>query len=585
MHWLFQPELLPEVDGLAAVARPSPRKAGRLFGLSTTVWRGGGIILVTTALVLFLALLYDLPFLKYNLTKAGEFFSSAYFALFCCVAVVLSVQKISGFWYEISAFVLAVFYLFILYGENLQFFHMTGDNICQVAYWNILFHPDLAGGIGVASAKPGQILLLGLLHQLSLLGGQIVFQVGICLIMAALVWSLVAVATELGGRVAGILAFILSVWAFAPDFLYGESTIYVVTPVFAGLRLYYYHPRWKSLGRLLLVLSILFRIEVIAVLAAVWLIHLARREWRDLSLLSAWALLSLVTWAGIILKIQGSFARINSGAAAGYLGPLLDNGQINVQYIIDKVAGDYANFYCIRFLFILVIAGIAGAFTFERKRYLSVFASLVVIMANVFFFGGIIELTRYIPLVYAFACSIGIASLVRYGYLVWWRERYLGLTGVLAVTVVLVAGFDFSRLNAYLGHNSNEIFVNDAREILADNKLPVGVRLMSEDDILSYVVVLSPKRFSAVTSLQHFNIVSEEKRQEILSRTDFIWINLNGYPFYYLSYLPLSEWRLDPFRKMALTFLEYPAQPRSLYGFRFTRIGASPSHVLLKVEG
>ncbi len=592
MNRLFQPELLPEEDAFSGPSKASPGGDCHVWGLPVSLWQRYGVISVTAGLVLFLISTYKLSFLKANADSAAEFFFSAEFALFCGIAVILSLRKLSGFWYELSVFALAAGFLFFCYGDSLSFFKMNGDNVCQVAYWNILTHPNLAGSIGVSSAKPGQILILGLIYQLCFLGGPLVFKIWICLVMAACVWSIVAVATELGGRVAGILTFLLSIWAFEPGLLYGESVIYVVTPVFAGLRLYYYHPKWKSLGRLLLVLAIMFRIETIAVLAVVWLIHLARREWRDLAIFSALSLAALLVWVGIVSKIQGSLARINSGAAAGYLGPQLEKGQlipsfatIDFPYIVNNVVEDFSNNYSIRFLLILSLVGIAGAFAFRRRIYLCVFAPLIIILANAFFFGGIIELRRYFPLVFAFSCAIGVASLVRYGDLVWRRRKYLELTSLIVAIMVVMAGFDYGFFHAYLDDYSNEKqFVPDAKAILASEKLPAMTRFMGEDDLLSYVVVIDPERFSAATSLQYFNISNAQKRQEILSRTDFVWIDLSGYPFYYFFYLPLSAWRLDPFRQMAHSFVQNQALQRSLYGFRFTLVELTYSHLLLKVE-
>lgn len=592
MYRLFQPELLPGEAGIAERGQPSPPQEGRRYGLSSSVWYRSGIIVIGMALILLLLLLYDLPYLKANATSAGEFLFSAQFLFFCCVAVVLSVRKISGLLYELSAFVLAGVYLFIFYGDNFQLFKMAGDNICQVAYWNILFHPNLSGGVGVSFTKPGQILLLGLIYQLSLLGGQIVFKIGLTLIMAACVWALVAVATELGGRVSGILAFFFSLWAFEGDMVFAESTIYVVTTVFAGLRLYYYHPRCKSLGRLLLILSLLFRIETIAVLAVVGLIHLARKEWRELVLLSAGTLVALLVFIGVVLDVQGSFSRINSGAAAGYTGQVLYNGQMDpalqkgkIPYIVNTVTEEFADNYYIRSLLALTTVGIFGAFTFRRKRYLAVFATIFIILANVFLFGGSIELIRYFSLVYAFACSIGVASLVRFGDFAVRRGQYIGIGCLFAVTVALMAGFDFSRFNAYPERSSDSLFSASAMEILADKNLPKAMRLMTEDDLLSHLVVMSPERYPTVTSLQSFNVASEQKRRDLLARTDFIWIDRNLFPFYYLYYQPVPEWRFDSFRKMVTTFLEDPVQSRSLYGFRFTKVAATSTHLLLKVEG
>lgn len=592
MNRLFQPELLPGGDDVSAAGEFRPDEDRQLLGLPLSLWQRYGTVSAAAVLVLYLLSSYQLSFLQANAASAADYFFSAEFALFCGIAGVLLWRRLSGLWYELSVFLLAAGFLYFCYGDSLSFFKMNGDNVCQVAYWNILTHPNLAGSIGVSAAKPGQILILGLIYQLSFLWGPLVFKIGLCLVTAACVWSIVAVATELGGRAAGILAFWLSIWAFEASLLYGESSIYVVTPVFVGLRLYYYHPKWKSLGRLLLVLAIMFRIETVAVLAVVWLIHLVRREWRDLAIFSALALTALLLWGGVVLKIQGSFARINSGAAVGYLGPQLDKGQlsqsfatIDFHYIVNNVLEDFSNFYFIRFLLILSLVGIVGAFAFRRRIYLCVFANLLIVLANTLFFGGIIELKRYFTLVFAFSCALGVATLVRYGDLLWRRRRYLELTSLIVALLVVLAGFDYGFFHAYLDDDSNEKeFVPHVVEILSNAKLPAATRLMSEDDLLSYAVVMDPERFSAATSLQYFNVSSEQKRREILARTDYIWIDLSGYPFYYFSYLPLSAWRLDPFRDMTHVFVRKGAQQQSLYGFRFTVVEVTYSHLLLKVE-
>src|SRR4051812_15179892 len=44
---------------------------------------------------------------------------------------------------------------------------IIGDNIAQVAYFRVLFRPNLVGSIGASSMKPALILLLGAAHELS----------------------------------------------------------------------------------------------------------------------------------------------------------------------------------------------------------------------------------------------------------------------------------------------------------------------------------------------------------------------------------------------------------------------------------
>lgn len=592
MYWLVQPELLPnDLSEVGDGPAPSGNDA-RLPGRAMSIWHRGALAIIVS-LVLIIGFSFDLPFLKANGASAVEFFFSAHFLYFCGAAVFLSLRKISGRWYEFAAFSLAVIYLFLFYGDYLLLVHMSGDSVCQVAYWNILFRPHLTGSVGVAFAKPGQVVLLGLLNQLSLVGGHIVFKIGLCLVMAACVWSLVAVATELGGRAAGVLAFFLSLWAFETDFVFSGSAIYAITTVFAGLRFYYYHPRWKSLGLFLLVLSLQFRIETIAVVSVVWLIHLVRREWRQMAIVTLWALVSLMVFCGIIFKIQGSFDRLNSGAAAGYVGPVLGNGQLDlsskegpIRYIGQIMVEDFSNNHYLRFLMVLSLVGIAGVCTFTRRYYLSVLGSLIVVFANVFLFGGTFNLERYCDLVWAFGCSLGVASLVRYADFAIERNKSLAVMGVAVSVVLLMAGFDFSRLNSYRDldpASTSETFVS-SMAILTSEHLPEGARLMTEDDLLSHLVVIAPDHYPELTSLQYFNVSGDQKRKEILSRTDFIWFDLNGFPYYYLFHMARNEWSSDPFRLEIQAILEDRSRSFAMYGFRFVPVDISFSSLLLKVE-
>ena len=561
------------------------------LALPAKVWHYG-LLSFAAGLILLLLFSYDLPFLTQNLSGATEFFPSFPFLFFCLSGIGLASGRLSNRWYECSVFILAAVYLFVLYGDYLLLLHMSGDSICQVAYWNILFRPHLLGSIGVAFAKPGQVVLLGLLYQMSLIGGHLVFKLGLCLIMAACVWSLVGVATDFGGRLAGILAFFLSLWAFQEEFVFSESTIYAITALFTGLRLYYYHPRLKGLGRCLLVLTLQFRIEAVAVLGVIWLMTLFKKDWRELITFSAWALISLLVFVGIILQIQGSLSRLNSGAAVGYVGPVLGNGagdpafsNNKIDYIAGIIRTEFSGTYYIRFLFILAILGIAGACCFNRKLYLTVFASMIIITVNVFLLNGTFNLVRYCDLIYAFSCSIGAAALVRYGHYALQRRTPLRL-GVLALGgFVLLAAFDFSRLNTYkhLDPANTSVFLASAMALMEDEKIPFSARLLTEDDLLSHIVVVAPDRYQSLASLQYFNVASDAERQKILAKTDYIWLDLHGFPYFYLFHLALPEWGADPFRLMIRKILAEGNQPRSLYGFQFIPLDLDANRLLLKV--
>jgi len=90
--------------------------------------------------------------------------------------------------YSFLLYLVSFGYLLLFYGRSLRSFSMAGDNICQIAYWKILFHPNLTGSIGASYTKPGQLLILGPLFELSRVFGDSAFRIGICLVMAACIW-------------------------------------------------------------------------------------------------------------------------------------------------------------------------------------------------------------------------------------------------------------------------------------------------------------------------------------------------------------------------------------------------------------
>ncbi len=74
------------------------------------------------------------------------------------------------------------------------------------------------------------------------------------------------------------------------------------------------------------------------------------------------------------------------------------------------------------------------------------------------------------------------------------------------------------------------------------------------------------------------------QRREILARTDYIWVNLNRFPYYYLYHLPRKEWRADPFRQLVEAIVEGRSALGQLYGVRLLPVDISFTRLLLKVE-
>lgn len=548
---------------------------------------------LSSLFIILLFISFTPHYIRGNFQQAKDFLLSPHFPFLCLSAILLCWKGIPESRYNLLVATLTSIYLALFYGAFLTLFHMSGDSVCQVAYWKVLWHPNLQGGIGVAFTKPGQVLYLGILSQLALLaeswGGVYLFKAGLILAMAACVWSLVRIATDLGGRVAGLLAFLLATWAFLNDFLMSESTIYFIAALFSGLRLYYYQPQHRSLGRLLLVAAIQFRIEAIAILAVIWLDQARSRKWRELRLLTAFTLASLAFFVLVVFQIQGDLARFNSGAAVGYASPVADTASAGIDrlaYIYRTMADQFNGSPMVRFLSIIAIIGVAGAFAFRFKPYLIVFAGLIVIVVNVLFLGGTFNLDRYVSFIYAFACSVGSASLVVFMRAIprgKWRPLLLASGGAFVLALVLT--FDYSPLNThrYLDPTMESNFLRSAIHMVNHPDLPAGSKLLSEDDLLSHLVVLAPDRYRKLASLQLFNVSSESARKEILSESDYIWVELERYYYYYLFYLDDLRWRADPFR-ITIQNMLMNGREQSIYGYRLIPISADGAGLLVKVE-
>lgn len=482
-------------------------------------------------------------------------------------------------------FISSVAYFLIFQSNSLQIFLMAGDNICQIAYWKILFHPNLTGSIGASYTKPGQLLVLGTLYELSGIFGEAAFRIGLCLIMASCVWCLSQIATSIGGREAGIISFLTASWVFLPELMAGSYSIFLIPTIFFGLKLYFFNPKDKILGRILLAVSIQFHIQAITVLAVVWLLLLIKKKLKELVSFSMAVIASLAVWMVVILRVQGTVERINSGIAAGYVAPFGDVFAYNskLDYIFKTVGTELTNNYTICTLLFLAAIGIAGSCRHRYKVYISVFSIVILLVINVVMLGGSINLGRYFSLVYAFSCSVGVAVLVKFTVRFNKNIPY-------ALTVFALITFIFSRSSSSLSSQrhihlpSQSDYVTTASKLLNDRNMPFSTRIMTEDDLLYPIVAQFPDRYPSLTALQYFNVVNEASRKQILSRTDYIWIVTNNrHPYYYLSHIPLPAWQTDRFRLMAYKMMQ-DHQPNTLYGFLFTPIEIDGERLLIMVK-
>lgn len=547
------------------------------------------LIIINALLLLLRWACYPDGQLNVNLASAMNFVISFQALFFAGVLVVLCCRRWSAPVYNLLLICFCFAYFFWNYGAHQSIVTLQGDNLCQIAFWKILFYPNLAGSIGASFTKPGQLVVLGVLNELNSLFGSWTFSIGMCLIMACCVFSLIVVASDIGGRIAGIIAFPVISGIFLVEFMHGSYSILLIPIHFLGLKFYFYDPKRKNLGRLLLLLSIHFHIQVVAVLAAIWFMLLIKRDWKELLVFSGGGVLSLALWVAVIVRIQGSMARLNSGAAAGYVA---DYNSFNAYptgdklgYLLEAIKGSFEdNYFYVIFLAVLALFGIVGCLYYGFRQYLQIFSILALLTVNVLLLGGGFNFERYFALLYAFAVSVGVGAIVRFvGVVMSERRHYQTILACLAV-LLLVMMFDFSILTRLINSKPDVLpFVASALTLRTDKIIPDQVRLMTEDDFLYPLVVLQPERYSRLAALQYFNVANEAQRRDILNKIDYIWIAVNGeHPFYYLEYVPEKRWVMDPFRLMTLGMLK-TMQPRTLYGHRFVPVNLNSERLVIKV--
>lgn len=488
-------------------------------------------------------------------------------------------------WRQPALFGMIFTYFLVFFGSNFSIFTMAGDNICQIAYWKILFHPNLTGSIGASYTKPGQLLILGMLYEVSVLFGEIVFKIGMCLIMAACVWCLMRIAEEIGGKEAGFFSILVAILAFRAEFLDGSFSLFLIPTLFSGFWFYYHKPEHKTLGRFLLVLSVQFHIQAAPVLGVLWLLLLMKREWKELWLFSVNLIGSLSVWLLLILRVQGGIERItSSGPSVGYIGSVGDAFTYSSkgEYLYKAVWAELSGGFSIAVLFILIAIGILGAWRYRQTHYLSIASILILLILNVLLLNGTFNLNRFFAVFYAFGCSVGIGSLTRFA-----REQIskpivlnrliTGMALLLAVTLFTVMSTRQQSARTKLP------FIDSAMALISDQQLPGPTRLMTEDDLLYPMVIVSPDRFPKLTALQRFNTATIPQRMAILHHTDYIWIvRDNRHQYYYLNYLPEPSWRQDPFRLLVEEIIRTDSAG-SLYGYRFVPVALDRERLLVKV--
>jgi hypothetical protein len=525
---------------------------------------------------------------------------------------------------------LATFWWLVPFGDLET---IIGDNIAQVAYFRVLFRPNLVGSIGASSMKPALILLLGATHELSraLFDSGVLVRLFFAAFAAGLATIVARIAKDAGGALAGAVAalYLVMLAPVRDMFANGSSMIVFFPLLFWGLWLW--SRGHQRAGAIVLCLSSLTRIESLAVLA--WLCaaeQLLRRNWRGVVFTGAVTALTLAFTAFVYYRVQGSVARFNAGGpGAGYI---FSDDPSALHRLRDSLVFTVTASY--RMLAercgppSFIVPALGGIF-FDRSR--RIYAALlgVPLFLNVYFASGSgsPEL-RYFEFLVPAAASFGAAGLARalhFGRSAPSRPRWFAC-GVFALIAILaralgakevaysallpLAALGFGALDAFSierlwprlvpvvlwvllagaatkeivwgdwpRHFGRAVYTNDAQVLLSSRRLPRNSRVLAEDDVIYSVVVRDADFFKRATALQYFNIQDEAARTQILDRTDYVAVSLGAHSFYYLRYDPQHRGDSDPFRAALSRHVT-----THVYGHRLKLVDSSPAWRLFKVQ-
>jgi len=513
-----------------------------------------------------------------------------------------------------------------------DFDHIIGDNIAQVGYWRILFNHALVGGLGAASMKPGLILLLGSTHDLSLalFESTVLIKLVFALAGASLTTIVACMAREDADEIAGAgaIIYMMAKTPVPAMFIDGTSMIVFLPLLLWGVWLF---SRGRdSAGTVMLCLAALIRIEAFAVL--LWLVlaeQLFKLRWRAFLFSALMVTVSLAITVLVYYRLQGSVARFNAGGpGTGYIYSHESNAWIRVldalkypfSASVEMSLGQCGAPY-------LAVPALLGCVLSGRRRFylslLGVPLFLMVYVASGQGYGEVRYFQFLAPVVAALGAS-GLARAFRLGH----RSRALIWPGLLLplgvscivlnapkalcslALILIAAGLGALRGNLPLRasrllkpawallfwivmlrtlvHNDWQreaklaAYSDDARELVNENRVPKGQRVLTEDDIIYGVLVHDKHFFRRVNALQYFNVQDDARRAEILRSTDYIAVSKSDFLSYYLKWDPLGRGQSDPFR--AGIAHARKGKSMSLYGYRLLPIETSKHWTVLKVE-
>jgi len=126
--------------------------------------------------------------------------------------------------------------------------------------------------------------------------------------------------------------------------------------------------------------------------------------------------------------------------------------------------------------------------------------------------------------------------------------------------------------------------VKDARDFLANPRIPRGSSVIAEDELLNYVLVKRPEFFRGARSIQSFNVMTEAERREALSEAQYLYVSKRrNYGWNYLFYFPRATWVTDPFRTAVLKMIR-TNRTRHIFGAVLKPIYNSDSRFVARID-
>lgn len=538
-----------------------------------------------------------------------------------------------------DAIFLGALFAYYLFYPHAGFEGVIPDNIAQTAYWSLLTRPDLVGSIGSSSPKGGLIVLLGGAQYLSyeVMDSAWPFKAMLALFFASTIYLIGRIAADVGGPIAGLLAALVAAGStyLTQTFFDGSSNLFFLPPVLLGLML-------LSTGRdraaiLLLSLAATIRPEALIIIGlVVALRYLRRRDWRRAVEFAGYGALALLFYVLLAYWTQGSWDRIGGGAATGY--PAFASLR-SVEHMRETIG----QFFNERFVALLLLPTLFTLFRVEHTRTYLYFYSMAFAFIALVVIGFFGMHYRYIAAGQVVVFALGCAGIVQ-GYtdlrradlhmpgastiamaaaitgltlaVALWSTRdftvclmmlaipaaylltaaaksrtgserlVLGCCVAVALFVALapIASAVKARHAFSASLATHHPAILDALEFLNDARVPSGSSIITEDELLNYVLVKRPDYFSRARSIQSFNVMTDTQRREALSKAQFLYVSKRpNHGWNYLFYFPRATWVTDPFRAVVLEIMR-TKQPRGTLGVVLEPVYDSRSRFIARIR-